>query len=182
MVAPTEATVLITGSGTGRKWRRGPSTWPVRGGSCRWAIHCGALTEPYSKRAVRPRKGAFTGRSFAKGKFRNRRRRRVFPGQISDISLKTQTDLLRVLQEKEIVRVGGNRVIKWFPLHRAAKLTRKRWSKAGPPATCITGCMCSASSYRPCATAARIFRWSTTLNKFCMTTNRPSFPRRRWKC
>ena len=36
----------------------------------------------------------------------------VFLDEISDISLKTQTDLLRVLQEKEIVRVGGNQQIK----------------------------------------------------------------------
>jgi transcriptional regulator with PAS, ATPase and Fis domain len=32
--------------------------------------------------------------------------------EISDISLKTQTDLLRVLQEREITRVGGNQIIK----------------------------------------------------------------------
>ena len=36
----------------------------------------------------------------------------VFLDEISDISLKTQTDLLRVLQEKEITRVGGNQAIK----------------------------------------------------------------------
>jgi DNA-binding NtrC family response regulator len=36
----------------------------------------------------------------------------VFLDEISDISLKTQTDLLRVMQEKEITRVGGNQVIK----------------------------------------------------------------------
>ena len=36
----------------------------------------------------------------------------VFLDEISDISLRTQTDLLRVLQEKEIVRVGGNQQIK----------------------------------------------------------------------
>jgi two-component system response regulator HydG len=36
----------------------------------------------------------------------------VFLDEISDISLKTQTDLLRVLQEKEIVRVGGTQPLK----------------------------------------------------------------------
>src|SRR5436305_5849190 len=36
----------------------------------------------------------------------------VFLDEIGDISLKTQTDLLRVLQEREIVRVGGNQTIK----------------------------------------------------------------------
>ena len=36
----------------------------------------------------------------------------MFLDEIGDISLKTQTDLLRVLQEREITRVGGNQVIK----------------------------------------------------------------------
>jgi two-component system, NtrC family, response regulator HydG len=36
----------------------------------------------------------------------------VFLDEIGDISLKTQTDLLRVLQEREITRVGGNQVIR----------------------------------------------------------------------
>ena len=36
----------------------------------------------------------------------------MFLDEIADISLKTQTDLLRVLQEKEITRVGGNQTIK----------------------------------------------------------------------
>jgi len=36
----------------------------------------------------------------------------VFLDEISDISLRTQTDLLRVLQEKEITRVGGNQTVK----------------------------------------------------------------------
>src|SRR2546422_7310261 len=36
----------------------------------------------------------------------------VFLDEIGDITLKTQTDLLRVLQEREITRVGGNQIIK----------------------------------------------------------------------
>ena len=36
----------------------------------------------------------------------------MFLDEIGDISLKTQTDLLRVLQEHEIVRVGGNQSLK----------------------------------------------------------------------
>ena len=36
----------------------------------------------------------------------------MFLDEIGDISLKTQTDLLRVLQEREITRVGGNQTIK----------------------------------------------------------------------
>ena len=47
-----------------------------------------------------------------KGKFEIAEGGTVFLDEIGDISLKTQTDLLRVLQEREIVRVGGNQPIK----------------------------------------------------------------------
>jgi two-component system, NtrC family, response regulator HydG len=58
-------------------------------------------------------KGAFTGAQYRKkGKFEIAEGGTVFLDEISDISLKTQTDLLRVLQEREITRVGGNQVIK----------------------------------------------------------------------
>jgi two-component system response regulator HydG len=58
-------------------------------------------------------KGAFTGAQYRKkGKFEVAEGGTVFLDEISDISLRTQTDLLRVLQEKEIVRVGGTQPIK----------------------------------------------------------------------
>ena len=58
-------------------------------------------------------KGAFTGAQYRKkGKFEVAEGGTVFLDEIADISLKTQTDLLRVLQEKEITRVGGNQMIK----------------------------------------------------------------------
>jgi two-component system response regulator HydG len=58
-------------------------------------------------------KGAFTGAQYRKkGKFEIAEGGTVFLDEIGDISLKTQTDLLRVLQEREITRVGGNQVIK----------------------------------------------------------------------
>ncbi|MGA9391110.1 MAG: sigma 54-interacting transcriptional regulator, partial [Candidatus Sulfotelmatobacter sp.] len=47
-----------------------------------------------------------------KGKFEIAEGGTVFLDEIGDISLKTQTDLLRVLQEREITRVGGNQIIK----------------------------------------------------------------------
>jgi two-component system response regulator HydG len=58
-------------------------------------------------------KGAFTGAQYRKkGKFEIAEGGTVFLDEIGDISLKTQTDLLRVLQEREISRVGGNQTIK----------------------------------------------------------------------
>ncbi|HUP05486.1 MAG TPA: sigma-54 dependent transcriptional regulator [Bryobacteraceae bacterium] len=116
MVAPTEATVLITGeSGTGKEvvaraiHAAGPRRYmPMV------AIHCGALTETLLESELfGHEKGAFTGAQYRKkGKFEVADGGSVFLDEISDISLKTQTDLLRVLQEKEIVRVGGNQPIK----------------------------------------------------------------------
>lgn len=116
MVAPTEATVLITGeSGTGKEvvaraiHAAGPRRYmPMV------AIHCGALTETLLESELfGHEKGAFTGAQYRKkGKFEVADGGTVFLDEISDISLKTQTDLLRVLQEKEIVRVGGNQPIK----------------------------------------------------------------------
>src|SRR5215467_1301388 len=116
MVAPTEATVLITGeSGTGKEvvaraiHAAGPRRYmPMV------TIHCGALTETLLESELfGHEKGAFTGAQYRKkGKFEVGDGGSVFLDEISDISLKTQTDLLRVLQEKEIVRVGGNQQIK----------------------------------------------------------------------
>src|ERR1019366_580805 len=73
-------------------------------------VHCGALTETLLESELfGHEKGAFTGAQYRKkGKFEVADGGSVFLDEISDISLKTQTDLLRVLQEKEIVRVGGN--------------------------------------------------------------------------
>jgi DNA-binding NtrC family response regulator len=77
-------------------------------------IHCGALTETLLESELfGHEKGAFTGAQFRrKGKFEVADGGTVFLDEISDISLKTQTDLLRVLQEKEIVRVGGVQPVK----------------------------------------------------------------------
>jgi transcriptional regulator with PAS, ATPase and Fis domain len=77
-------------------------------------IHCGALTETLLESELfGHEKGAFTGAQYRKkGKFEVAEGGTVFLDEISDISLKTQTDLLRVLQEKEITRVGGTQAIK----------------------------------------------------------------------
>ena len=116
MVAPTDATVLVTGeSGTGKEL----VTRAIHAASPRRfmpmvSIHCGALTETLLESELfGHERGAFTGAQYRKkGKFEVAEGGTVFLDEIGDISLKTQTDLLRVLQEKEIVRVGGNQPLK----------------------------------------------------------------------
>jgi two-component system response regulator HydG len=115
-VGPTEATVLITGeSGTGKELvARAIHAASPRRFNPLVVIHCGALTETLLESELfGHEKGAFTGAQYRKkGKFEVAEGGSVFLDEIGDISLKTQTDLLRVLQEREITRVGGNQPIR----------------------------------------------------------------------
>src|SRR5215831_18598423 len=109
-VGPTDANVLITGeSGTGKELVvRAIHAASMRRFHPLVAIHCGALTETLLESELfGHEKGAFTGTQYRKkGKFEIAEEDTVFLDEIGDISLKTQTDLLRVLQEREITRVG----------------------------------------------------------------------------
>ncbi len=115
-VGPTDATVLVTGeSGTGKELvARAIHQASSRRFHPLVVIHCGALTETLLESELfGHEKGAFTGAQYRKkGKFEIAEGGTVFLDEIGDITLKTQTDLLRVLQEREINRVGGNQVIK----------------------------------------------------------------------
>lgn len=114
-VAPTDANVLITGeSGTGKELVvRAIHAASMRRFHPLVVIHCGALTETLLESELfGHEKGAFTGAQYRKkGKFEVAEGGTVFLDEIGDISLKTQTDLLRVLQEHEITRVGGTQTM-----------------------------------------------------------------------
>ena len=114
-VGPTEATVLITGeSGTGKELiARALHAASPRHYNPLVVLHCGALAETLLESELfGHEKGAFTGAQYRKkGSFEVADGGTIFLDEIGDISLKTQTDLLRVLQEREITRVGSSHPI-----------------------------------------------------------------------
>jgi len=115
-VAPTDSTVLITGeSGTGKEL----IAQAIHGNSQRCympfiAVSCGALPESLLESELFGyEKGAFTGADYTKkGRFELADKGTLFLDEIGDISLKTQVDLLRVLQQKDFRRLGGQEEIK----------------------------------------------------------------------
>jgi two-component system, NtrC family, response regulator HydG len=115
-VAPVDSTVLIQGeSGTGKELvARAIHRLSPRRFNPMVVVHCGALTDTLIESELfGHEKGAFTGAQYRKkGKFEAANGGSIFLDEIADISLKTQTDLLRVLQEREVVRVGSTQPIK----------------------------------------------------------------------
>ncbi|OPX37332.1 MAG: Fis family transcriptional regulator [Desulfobacteraceae bacterium 4484_190.2] len=115
-IAPTDSTVLITGeSGTGKEL----IAQAIHGNSSRCympfiAVSCGALPDSLLESELFGyEKGAFTGAEHTKkGRFEMADKGTIFLDEIGDISFKTQVDLLRVLQQKEFRRLGGEEVIK----------------------------------------------------------------------
>jgi len=114
-VAPSDSTVLITGeSGTGKEL----IAQAIHGNSNRCfmpfvAINCGSLPDSLLESELFGyEKGAFTGADHTKrGRFEMAQGGTILLDEIGDISLKTQVDLLRVLQQKEICRLGGEGAI-----------------------------------------------------------------------
>jgi two-component system response regulator HydG len=77
-------------------------------------IHCGALGEALLESELfGHERGAFSGaQNRKKGKFEVADGGAVFLDEVSEISLKTQADLVRVLEESEIKRLGGTQSIR----------------------------------------------------------------------
>ena len=115
-VAPSEATVLITGeSGTGKEMIAGAIHFnSLRKDGPFVKINCAAITETLLESELfGHEKGAFTGADRRKeGKFRQAEGGTLFLDEVSEMSPGMQVKLLRVLQEREITRVGGDEVIK----------------------------------------------------------------------
>jgi DNA-binding NtrC family response regulator len=114
-VAPSNATVIITGeSGTGKELvARAIHANSPRKFFPLVIVHCGALTESLLESELfGHEKGAFTGAVYnRKGRFEMADNGTIFLDEIATISLKMQIELLRVLETKSFVRVGGNKEI-----------------------------------------------------------------------
>jgi DNA-binding NtrC family response regulator len=110
-VAPTEATVLLTGrSGTGKELAaRMIHDLSPRAGRPFIAVNAAALPETLLESELfGHEKGSFTGATARKlGRFELAHKGTIFLDEIGEISLAVQTKLLRVLEERQLVRVGG---------------------------------------------------------------------------
>ncbi|AUD07162.1 hypothetical protein CWM47_04515 [Spirosoma pollinicola] len=115
-VAYTDTTVLILGeSGTGKELiARAIHNLSPRSGKILVKINCAALPATLIESELfGHEKGAFTG-AFEKriGKFELAQEGTIFLDEIGELPLELQAKLLRVLQEKEIERIGGKTPIK----------------------------------------------------------------------
>ena len=114
-VSQSNSSVIITGeSGTGKEL----IAKAIHSNSSRKyfplvSVHCGALSESLLESELfGHEKGAFTGAVYnRKGRFEMADNGTIFLDEIATISLKMQIELLRVLENKKFVRVGGNKEI-----------------------------------------------------------------------
>ena len=115
-VAQSNSSVIITGeSGTGKELiARAIHSNSPRKYFPMVTVHCGALTESLLESELfGHEKGAFTGAMFnRKGRFEMADGGTIFLDEIATISGKMQIELLRVLETKSFMRVGGNKEIK----------------------------------------------------------------------
>ena len=114
-------------------------------------------------------KGAFTGAVYPKkGLFDLADKGSIFFDEIGNIPLETQAKLLRVIQEREFMRLGGMETIKVDVRIIAATNVdlRQMMEEGGSARTSSTACTSSRSSCRRCATAR------TTSRCWCSTSSR----------
>lgn len=115
-VAPTEATVLICGeNGTGKELVANELyRCSARKSAPFIRVNCAAISESLiESEFFGHEKGAYTGATQRReGRFELADGGTILLDEISEISPKVQAKLLRVLQEREFERVGGNKTIK----------------------------------------------------------------------
>ncbi|MCH3908584.1 MAG: sigma-54 dependent transcriptional regulator [Sphaerochaeta sp.] len=114
-IAPTVIPVLITGeSGVGKELAADAiEEFSKRHGKPFIKLHCASLPDTLLEDALfGHEKGAFTGAvDQRKGRFEDADGGTLFLDEIGEISKSTQVKLLRILQEKQFERLGGNKTI-----------------------------------------------------------------------
>jgi len=115
-VAPTDCNVLITGeSGTGKElFARYLHYHSTRAEGPFLAVNCGAFSEQLlSNELFGHEKGAFTGaQTLKKGLIESAAGGTLFLDEITEMSPAMQVKLLRVIQEREMMRLGGTQTVK----------------------------------------------------------------------
>jgi len=114
-VAPTDSTVLITGeTGTGKELiARAIHKHSQRSGQAFISVNCASIPSSLiASELFGHEKGAFTGAlQRRQGRFELAHSGTIFLDEVGDLPAETQITLLRVLQERQFERVGGNRVL-----------------------------------------------------------------------
>ncbi len=114
--AASESNVLLTGeSGTGKELiARAIHKWSPRKDSAFVVINCSAIPDTLLESELFGfERGAFTGANYTKkGLLEFAHGGTVFFDEIGDVSALFQVKILRVLQEGEVMRIGGNKQIK----------------------------------------------------------------------
>jgi transcriptional regulator with GAF, ATPase, and Fis domain len=114
-VAPTDSTVLITGeTGTGKElFARAIHKCSHRSNRAFVTVNCGSIPSSLiASELFGHEKGAFTGAlQQRQGRFELAHGGTIFLDEIGELPAEIQVTLLRVLQERQFERVGGNRLI-----------------------------------------------------------------------